>query len=61
MERYGRSARIWFAQAVEETKRELMARDPRLTELEAHRQAIKAVEKKDPGIARRYRQDVQSL
>jgi len=61
MERYSGSARTWLAQAVEDCKKKLMARDRDLTKLEAHRQAIRLTEKENPEIVQKYRLDVRSV
>jgi len=57
---YTGTPRVCLAAAVEEKKREIMARDCSLTALEGHRLAIDAVLKGNPEILKSYRLDVQS-
>jgi len=52
-----RSLTANLANMVEEKKKELMARNPALTALEAHRQAISAVVGNNPDVATLYRAD----
>jgi phage shock protein A len=61
MERYYTgSPRTCLAQAVEDAKKELMARDRDLTELAAHRKAIELTVKANPEIVKSYRMDARS-
>ncbi len=57
---YTGSPRTCLAQAVEDRKKELMARDHGLTELAAHRRAIELTVKANPEIVKSYRMDVKS-
>ena len=46
-----------LANLVEDKKKELMARDPALTALAAHRLAMDAVVNKNPDVVKLYRSD----
>ena len=56
----GESPRQLFSRLVEDKKQQLMQRDNRLGELEAHRKASALVAKEDPGLLRNYRGDSKS-
>ena len=61
MERsYSGNPREVLAQAVEDAKKQLLTRDPNLTELAAHRKAIELAIKGSPEIVKRYRMDTRS-
>jgi hypothetical protein len=53
------SPRVLFARLVESKKADLMSKDARMGELEAHRQANALVAKENPELLKNYRADAQ--